>query len=58
MKQYMQDKTCNDKKCYSKTEAEKKKIAYMRKRNRKLRVYQCDECHYWHLTSHNDNYIR
>jgi len=54
MKLYMQEKKCNDKICYSKAEAERKKVAYMRRRNRKLRVYQCDECHHFHLTSNGD----
>ncbi len=47
--------TCNGKICYSKNKADKAKHTVMKKRNRKIRIYECDECHQWHLTSKMDD---
>lgn len=44
-------KKCSDKNCYSKNAAERVALNVMRKRNRKVHVYECDVCHYYHLTS-------
>lgn len=44
-------KKCSDKNCYSKRQAERVALSVMRKRNRKVHAYECDVCHYWHLTS-------
>lgn len=48
-------KKCNDKNCYTKNEAEGVRVSVMRKRNRKIRIYECDICYYYHLTSHNSD---
>lgn len=45
------EKYCEGKMCYSKTRAEKASHACMKRRNRKLRVYPCPHCNYYHLTS-------
>jgi uncharacterized Zn finger protein len=42
---------CNGKKCYGKNKAKEVAHAIMRNRKRKLRVYECEECGYHHLTS-------
>lgn len=44
-------KQCNGKNCYTKHKAEVVARAVMKKRNRKIRVYECDRCFYYHLTS-------
>lgn len=44
-------KQCNGKNCYE-SEREARRVRNLRERLvQKLRVYQCDLCHYWHLTS-------
>jgi hypothetical protein len=45
------EKYCNGKKCYSKERADKVKHACMKARNRRMRVYECGFCFYYHLTS-------
>lgn len=45
------EKYCNGKKCYHKHRAEKVRVACMTARNRKMRVYECGFCFYYHLTS-------
>lgn len=54
----MSDQTCHGKKCYSKRDAETARNARTTGRRRVrhgrpeyLRVYHCDECNHWHLTS-------
>jgi hypothetical protein len=40
-----------DKEAYSKHRAEEVKRDVQRRRNVKIRVYKCDRCHEFHLTS-------
>lgn len=47
----MEFKLYNGKNCYSKHEAEKVRQVVMRARNKRIRIYECDECFYYHLTS-------
>lgn len=44
-----------DKECYSKHGAEAVRKNLYCKRKIKLRIYQCDKCHQFHLTSSTDN---
>lgn len=46
---------CDGKNCYPKNTAEKVRLATMKARSRKIRIYECDKCFYWHLTSNIDN---
>lgn len=41
---------CEGKNRYGKNQAESVRMAVMKKRNRKIRVYEC-RCGWWHLTS-------
>lgn len=42
---------CGGKNCYGQSEAKRIARAVMKARNRDIRVYQCRECWYYHLTS-------
>ncbi len=42
---------CGGKNCYSKNAAEKVKESSMKQRSKKIRMYLCPECHYYHLSS-------
>lgn len=42
---------CGGKNCYSKSKAEKVRQSTMKARSKKIRIYECEECNYWHLTS-------
>ena len=41
---------CRGKLCYMKKEAQRIKNQLYKYKSRVLRVYQCKECNYWHLT--------
>lgn len=34
------------------TEAKLQRFLYNRQRRREIRAYKCDECAFWHITSH------
>ncbi len=42
---------CDGKNCYPKHTADRVANATMRARNRKIRVYECQKCYFYHLTS-------
>lgn len=46
---------CNGKPSYDKKGALTAKNKRMQQDHVKLRVYQCDKCDYWHLTSQEKN---
>lgn len=46
---------CNGKRCLSKNEALKIKQSSYKKRSRKVRVYLCDWCFEYHLTTTNES---
>lgn len=46
------EEPCNGKISYrSEHHAHLARVAAYKRRTRKLRIYQCDSCHNWHLTS-------
>ena len=42
---------CNGKPCYDKKSAMSAKNKRFKEDHIKLRIYHCDECNHWHLTS-------
>lgn len=47
--------TCDGKVCYSKHKAKEVCLTVMKKRNRKIRTYECPKCNSWNLTSKMDD---
>jgi hypothetical protein len=48
--EYKEYKKCLNKGCYSKKVAQTIRNLLFRKKGRKVRIYQCDQCNFWHLT--------
>lgn len=44
-------KQCGGKNCYNKKQADRVAHAVMRRRNKRIHAYECNVCHYYHLTS-------
>lgn len=42
--------TCHGKNCYTKNAVKKTKEWVGRRRGKAMRVYECPDCHYWHIT--------
>ena len=51
MKPNKERNQCAGKKRFSRHRAEQVRIDCMRRRNRRIRIYECELCHHYHLTS-------
>lgn len=50
---------CNGKSCYTKNQAHRAKKIVGKHRDKDMRIYLCDECHFYHLTKkHNEHKFR
>lgn len=47
------EKDCEGKHKYSKNEAERMKERVGQDKDKSMRIYECNKCHYWHLTKKN-----
>lgn len=46
----MREDNCNGKQCYSHGEAERVRKARRKGTGKRLRIYKCDKCFFFHLT--------